>query len=108
MGVDRLHGQALRAAAISSVWETVAAGGETSLEQRARCRIAASTAVDLARQAMDLVYRAGGTTSSQRTHQLAKCWADLHVVAQAASIMPEWYALAGRILLGLDASPRLT
>src|SRR5262249_56129440 len=72
-------GQALRAAAVASVWETVAAGGETSLEQRAQCRIAASTAVDLARQAMDLMYRAGGTTSSQRTHQLAPLWHALHV-----------------------------
>jgi hypothetical protein len=57
---------------------------------------------------MDLVYRAGGTTSSQRAHQIARCWRDLHVVAQAASTAPEWYALAGRIFLDLEPSPRLT
>jgi alkylation response protein AidB-like acyl-CoA dehydrogenase len=100
--------QTYRAAAVSDVWETVAAGQDTTLQQRARCRIAASFAVDSARQAMDLMYRAGGTTSSQRTHQLARCWRDLHVVGQAASTMPEWYALAGRALLGLEPGPRLT
>ena len=100
-------GQTFRAAAVGDVWATVDAGHETTLQQRARCRIAASLAVDQARAAMDLMYRAGGTTSSQRSDRLAHCWRDLHVVAQAASIMPEWYALAGRTLLGLDPSPRL-
>jgi indole-3-acetate monooxygenase len=90
------------------VWETVDAGQPTTLEQRARCRLSASFAVDSARQAMDLMYRAGGTTSSQRTHQLARCWRDLHVVSQAASIAPDWYPLIGRAFLGLDAGPRLS
>jgi indole-3-acetate monooxygenase len=101
-------GRAYRAAALGDIWATIAANEPSTLAQRARCRLAASYAVDSARQAMDLVYRAGGTTSSQRTHQLARCWRDLHVVAQAASIAPEWYPLVGRTLLGIDASPRLT
>jgi len=100
--------QTFRAAAVGDVWETVASGRETTLQQRARCRIAASFAVDSARAAMDLMYRAGGTTSNERSHQLARCWRDLHVVAQAASTMPDWYAVAGRALLGLDPGPRLT
>jgi alkylation response protein AidB-like acyl-CoA dehydrogenase len=99
--------QLFRAAALRDVWETVASGQETTLQQRARCRLAASFAVDSARQAMDLMYRAGGTTSSKRTHQLARCWRDLHVVGQAASIAPDWYPVVGRVLLGLDTSPRL-
>ena len=100
--------QAYRAACVRELWDTVATGGSSTLEQRAKSRIAASYAVDSARSAMDLMYRAGGTTSSEHTSQLAKCWRDLHVVAQAAAVMPEWYAVAGRALLGLDASPRLT
>ena len=99
--------QTFRAAAVGDVWDTVASGRETTLQQRARCRIAASFAVDSARAAMDLMYRAGGTTSNERSHQLARCWRDLHVVAQAASTMPDWYAVAGRALLGLDPGPRL-
>ncbi len=99
--------QTFRAAACTAIWETVAAGHETTLQQRARCRLAASFAVDSARQAMDLMYRAGGTTSSKRTHRLARCWRDLHVVAQAASVTPDWYPLVGRAFLGLDTEPRL-
>jgi alkylation response protein AidB-like acyl-CoA dehydrogenase len=99
--------QTFRAAATTDVWETVASGQESTLQQRARCRLAASFAVDSARQAMDLMYRAGGTTSSKRTHQLARCWRDLHVVGQAASVAPDWYPLTGRVFLGLDPGPRL-
>jgi alkylation response protein AidB-like acyl-CoA dehydrogenase len=100
-------GQTYRTAMLRDVWDTVAAGREATHEQRVRCRLGATFAVDCARQAMDLMYRAGGTTSSQRTHQIARCWRDLHVVAQAASVAPEWYALVGRAFLGLDPGPRL-
>jgi hypothetical protein len=72
--------QTFRTAATTAIWQTVASGQETTLEQRAGCRLATSFAVDSARQAMDLMYRAVGTTSSKRTHQLARCWRDLHVV----------------------------
>jgi alkylation response protein AidB-like acyl-CoA dehydrogenase len=99
--------QAFRSMVSASIWNTVVDGHEPTLEQNARCRLAASFAVDSARQAMDLVYRAGGTTSSQRSHQLAHCWQDLHVVAQAASVAPEWYPLVGRALLGMDPGARL-
>jgi alkylation response protein AidB-like acyl-CoA dehydrogenase len=101
-------GQAYRASAVGAVWETVLNGGDTTIEQRARCRLAASFAADSARQAMDLMYRAGGTTSSQRDHPLGRCWRDLATVGQAAALMPDWYPLAGRIFLGLEPNPRLT
>ncbi len=100
--------QTYRVAVLRDVWDTEAAGQPTTVQQRARCRLAASFAVDSARHAMDLMYRAGGTTSSQRTHQLARCWRDLQVVGQAASVVAEWYPLAGRTFLGLDPGPRLT
>jgi alkylation response protein AidB-like acyl-CoA dehydrogenase len=100
-------GQAFRERVIGHVWRRVLDGQPTSVQDHARCKLAATYAVDCARQAMDLVYRAGGTTSSRRSHPLARCWRDLHVVAQAASIAPEWYALAGQAMLDLDPGPRL-
>jgi indole-3-acetate monooxygenase len=99
--------QTFRSSVSLSMWNTVLEGQQPTLEQCARCRLAATYAVDAAREAMDLVYRAGGTTSNQRTHQLARCWRDLHVVAQAASVAPEWYPLVGRALLGMDPGARL-
>ncbi len=100
-------GRNYRNAMITELWNTIAAGGETTLEQRARCRLASTYAGDSARQAMDLVYRHGGSTSFKRESRLAECWRDLHVVAQTVTIAPEWYPIGGRVLLGMDAGPRL-
>jgi alkylation response protein AidB-like acyl-CoA dehydrogenase len=100
-------GRVYRSAMITELWNTVAAGQDTTLEQRARCRLAAVYATDSAREAMDLMYRHGGSTSFQRESRLAECWRDLHVVGQAVTIMPEWYPIGGRVLLGMDPGPRL-
>ena len=100
-------GRAYRSAMITELWNTIAAGKETTLEQRARCRLASTHAADCAREAMDLVYRWGGSTSFKRPTRLAECWRDLHVVGQTQTVGPEWYPIGGRIYLGLDPGPRL-
>jgi alkylation response protein AidB-like acyl-CoA dehydrogenase len=100
-------GRAYRSATITEIWNTVAAGGDTTLEQRARCRLAAVYATDSAREAMDLMYRHGGSTSFQRESRLAECWRDLHVVGQTAALAPEWYPIGGRVLLNMDPGPRM-
>jgi alkylation response protein AidB-like acyl-CoA dehydrogenase len=100
-------GRVYRSAMIAELWNTIAAGGETTLEQRARCRLAAVYAADSAREAMDLVYRHGGSTSFKRESRLAECWRDLHVVGQTVTIAPEWYPIGGRAYLGIDTGPRL-
>ncbi len=100
-------GRGYRSAMIAEIWNTVASGEETTLEQRARCRLASTYAADGAREAMDLVYRLGGSTSFKRASRLAECWRDLQVVGQTVTIAPEWYPIAGRALLGMDTGPRL-
>jgi alkylation response protein AidB-like acyl-CoA dehydrogenase len=100
-------GRTYRSAMIAELWNTIAGGGETTLEQRARCRLASTNAADCARQAMDLVYRLGGSTSFKRESRLAECWRDLHVVGQTVTVSPEWYPIAGRALLGMDPGSRL-
>jgi alkylation response protein AidB-like acyl-CoA dehydrogenase len=100
-------GRAYRTAMITELWNTMAAGEETTLEQRARCRLASTYAADSAREAMDMVYRLGGSTSFKRESRLAECWRDLHVVGQTVTIAPEWYPIGGRAFLGMDTGPRL-
>ena len=100
-------GRAYRTAMITELWNTVAAGNATTLEQRARCRLASTYAADSAREAMDLVYRHGGSTSFKRESRLAECWRDLHVVGQTVTIAPEWYPIGGRVYLGIDPGSRL-
>ena len=65
-------GRVYRSTMITELWNTVAAGKETTLEQRTRCRLAAVYAADSARQAMDLMYRHGGSTSFQRDEPLGR------------------------------------
>ena len=100
-------GRAYRSAMIAELWRTVESGCETTLEQRARCRLAAIHAGDCARQAMDLMYRAGGSTSFKRDSRLAECWRDLHTVGQTVTLATEWYPIGGRVYLGMDPGPRL-
>src|SRR5579864_9302379 len=100
-------GRTYRSAQIAEVWATVASGRETTLEERARCRLAAVYAADSAREAMDLVYRYGGSTSFKRESRLAECWRDLHTVGQTVTIAPEWYPIGGRVYLGMDPGSRL-
>jgi indole-3-acetate monooxygenase len=100
-------GRAYRDAMIAELWNTTAAGNETTLEQRARCRLAAVYAADSAREAMDLMYRYGGSTSFKRESRLAECWRDLHTVGQTVTLAPEWYPIGGRVYLGLDPGPRM-
>ena len=100
-------GRVYRSATIAELWNTIATGEETTLEQRARCRLASTYAGDSAREAMDLVYRHGGSTSFKRESRLAECWRDLHVVGQTVTVAPEWYPIGGRALLGMDTGPRL-
>jgi alkylation response protein AidB-like acyl-CoA dehydrogenase len=100
-------GRAYRTAMITELWNTAAAGEDTTLEQRARCRLAAVHAADSARQAMDLVYRHGGSTSYRYQSRLAECWRDAQVVGQAVTLMPEWYPMGGRIFLKMDPGPRM-
>jgi indole-3-acetate monooxygenase len=100
-------GRAYRTIMITELWNTLAAGNETTLEQRARCRLASTYAADSAREAMDLVYRHGGSTSFKRESRLAECWRDLHTVGQTVTLAPEWYPIGGRVYLGMDSGPRM-
>ena len=100
-------GRSYRTTMLRELWQTLADGEEISIDQKARCRLATTHAADSARQAMDLVYRHGGSTSFKRESRLAECWRDLQVVGQTVTIAPEWYPIGGRVLMGMDPGPRL-
>lgn len=100
-------GHAYRNAMIAELWATVAAGKQTTLDQRARCGLAAIYAGDSVGEAMNLMHRHGGSTSFQRESRLAECWRDLHVVGQTVTISPERYPFGGLVYLGMVPGPSL-
>jgi indole-3-acetate monooxygenase len=100
--------QAYRVTVNREMWQTVEAGQPVGPEQMARCRMAGSYSADCALQATDLMYRAGGTTSIKSGQRLERCWRDVHVVGQNFSLLPEFYVLGGKALLGLAPGPKLS
>lgn len=90
-------------ATIEAVAARVAAGGAIELADRARVRIAASAAVRGAARAVDAMYELGGGSSIYQTSALQRCFRDVHVVTQHASVSGGSLELAGRALLGVDA-----
>jgi alkylation response protein AidB-like acyl-CoA dehydrogenase len=95
-------GRAYRSAMIAELWNR----SLPARRQRAHCRLAAVYATDCAREAMDLMYRHGGSTSFKRESRLAECWRDLHTVGQTVTLAPEWYPIGGRVYLGMDPGAR--
>jgi indole-3-acetate monooxygenase len=89
-------------ATIEELWSRVAAGAPVGLADRARVRLAASSAVRGAARAVDAMYELGGGSSIYRSNALQRCFRDVHVITQHASVSAGSLELAGRALLAVD------
>jgi hypothetical protein len=83
------------------------AGPVSLINCRCPLPLASTYTADSAREATDLVYHHGGSTSFKRASRLAEWLRDLHTVGQTVTLAPEWYPIGGRVYLGLDPGPRL-
>lgn len=90
-------------ATVDAVAARVAAGQAIELGDRARVRVAATSAVRGAAHAVDAMYELGGGSSIYSSSPLQRCFRDVHVVTQHASVASGSLELAGRALLGVDA-----
>jgi len=90
-------------ATVASIGARVAAGAAIELADRARVRIAAAEAVRGAARAVDRMYEQGGGSAIYQSSALQRCFRDVHVVTQHASVAQGSQELAGRALLGVDA-----
>jgi len=68
---------------------------------RAELRAAATHATHAAAHAVDLVYRAAGSTSIHEGSPFAQYFRDVHVATQHAMVGEPVFTLAGRVMLGL-------
>ena len=99
--------QAWRDAVATDTWQTVVAGDRLPVGKRARIRLCATLCVDNAIEAVEMLYRAAGTTSLHQDHILSRCWRDVHAVGQNFNVAPEFYTIAGRAFLGLEPGAKL-
>jgi alkylation response protein AidB-like acyl-CoA dehydrogenase len=84
------------------LWETLLADAEPTMEQRARVRLAASHAASSARDAVELMYRTGDSSSIHTALPLDRCWRDVTTAATHVAVRNRGFLAAGRLSLGLD------
>jgi alkylation response protein AidB-like acyl-CoA dehydrogenase len=91
---------------VRDVFERAARTGELGLAERARVRLAATSAVKQCARAVDSAYELGGGSSIYLGSPLQRCLRDVHVVTQHMMVSDASLELVGRVLLGveLDAS----
>ena len=75
---------------------------EPTLRQRAIFRLATIHAYRSARDAVGLMYEAGGGAALYATSPLDRQWRDVTTVTQHALVNARGYGEVGRALLGLD------
>lgn len=89
--------------ATEEAYETLLAGDELSVEQRASLRLASTNAARAGADVTLAVYRLSGTTGIEADHMIARHMQDAMVVPQHAFLSDGTWQNAGRVLLGLDA-----
>lgn len=86
-------------AVVDELFEKVARGGDASLEDRRRVRLAACHATAICTEAVDRLYDAGGGTSVYRSCSLQRHWRDVHTATQHRMVAPQTVQLAGAVRL---------
>ena len=90
----------------ADIMETVRAGRELTIEQRARNKGDLGFAAGLALRAVDQMFEAGGGKGLQLESRLQRYWRDAHAGAMHISVNRDAVlALYGRVSLGLPSGP---
>ena len=85
---------------LSQVWARITAGEPLTSELRARFRLAVTNAGTSSVDAVDRVYRAGGTDSIYTSSPVERLFRDVHTVAAHVAMRPATLADGGALLLG--------
>src|SRR6516162_7686922 len=87
---------------LEKTWETVSAGQEVGIKQRATLWLASTHAATAAKQAAELMFSAGGSASPYATAGVERCVRDIHAAGQHIVLAPPNYQMAGQAFLDLD------
>jgi alkylation response protein AidB-like acyl-CoA dehydrogenase len=106
LGRAELHvrsAEALLFTAVDDMWRTVTAGRRPSVEQRALLRAGCVNAGVSAAEAVDIVYRLGGSASILEGDRIERCFRDVHTATQHGALAPRTLELVGQARLGVDS-----
>lgn len=88
---------------LGAMWNNTVAGRSTTIQERARVRLAAVHAAQCAIQATDLMYQLGGGASLFQGGRLERCFRDVHAAGQHVAVSPlSNLEPIGRVLFGLS------
>ena len=77
------------------------AGEPPALQHRATARLAAVHAAQVAADAVEFAYRAGGATALRLSSPLQRLFRDVNACTQHYALSAHGYQSVGRVLLGL-------
>jgi alkylation response protein AidB-like acyl-CoA dehydrogenase len=92
---------------LREMWETSAATGTFTLDQRARLRVAITSAMDQARRVVDFAYQAAGTTAIFNGSPFERRFRDMHTATAQGQAHLSNFEAAGQALFGVEPSQRL-
>jgi alkylation response protein AidB-like acyl-CoA dehydrogenase len=102
-------GRAFLYEALGEAWQAVCAGQTLNPTQRATLWLASTHAANTAKEAVELMFSAGGSAAPYTSTGLERCIRDIHAAAQHVTVAPANYQMAGQAFLGMDmrATPLL-
>ena len=92
---------------LREIWQTSAAKGGFSLEQRAQLRVAITGAMDQSRRVVDFAYHAAGTTAIFNGSAFERRFRDMHTLTAQGQAHLSNFEAAGQALFGIEPSQRL-
>jgi alkylation response protein AidB-like acyl-CoA dehydrogenase len=92
---------------IAAIWESVCAGDEPDLKQRATYRLAGIHAFRAARSAVQRMYEAGGSAALYTRSPLDRALRDIATLTQHAFANASGYGEVGRAFMGLDPRSKM-
>jgi indole-3-acetate monooxygenase len=97
-----LAARSLLMTSLEEIWLGVGSTGRLSLEQRVRIRLAATHAIQEAKEVVDAAYQAAGATAIFTESAFERRFRDMHTVAQQLQGRPAHFETVGQFLLGRE------
>ncbi len=88
---------------VNTVWESASRDGTVPVEQRLQLRVAATHALRMSAQVVDIAYNLCGAGAIFASNPIQRRFQDMHVITQHVQASYAHYESAGQALLGLEA-----